>query len=124
MEPAQEGHVSSSRPMLHDLEAEYVVKNVTKEEAQAILDDLPDNYYVIDLYYDANKKRMEFIIMLDDVEPVEISDHYDFMEQNHPECKKKFEQLHDFRTSFDDKETDEYNESAIDLLALNNRIIP
>ena len=75
-------------------------------------------------YYDANKKRMEFIIMLDDVEPVEISDHYDFMEQNHPECKKKFEQLHDFRTSFDDKETDEYNESAIDLLALNNRIIP
>lgn len=124
MEPAQEGHISTSRSMLHDLEAEYVVKNVTKEEAQAILDDLPDNYYVIDLYYDANKKRMEFIIMLDDIEPVEISDHYDFMEQNHPECKKKFEHLHDFRTSFDDKETDEYNENAIDLLALNNRIIP
>ena len=34
---AQEGHYNSSNHMLHDLEAEYLVKNISKENAQALL---------------------------------------------------------------------------------------
>ena len=119
-----EGHQSTSRMMLHDLEAEYVVKNISKEDAQALLNDLPEHYYVIDLYYDEAKMRLEFDIMLDDVSPLEITDHYDYMEQNHPECRKRFEQLHDYRTAFDDADTDKYNDDSIDLEQIQNRIIP
>ena len=119
-----EGHQSTSRMMLHDVEAEYVVRNINKEDAQALLNDLPEDYYVVDLYYDTVKRRLEFTIFLDDVSPLGITDYYDYMENTHPECKKRFEQLHDSRTAFDDADNDKYNEDSIDLVQVQNRTLP
>ena len=121
---AVDGARVTSNRMLHDMEAEYVVKNISKENAQALLNEFPDHYYITDKYYDATKRRLEFIIMLDDVAPLEISDHYDYMELNHPECKKRFEQLHDSRTAFDDADNDEYLKNAIDLTQFVDRTLP
>jgi hypothetical protein len=123
-EEAQQGHITSENKMLHDLEAEYVVRNIDKEDAQLILNDLPEHYYVIDKWYDSVKRRMEFTIMLDDVAPIEISDHYDYMEENHPECRKRFDQLHDFRTGFDDADLDSYNDDATDYTQFIDRTLP
>ena len=121
---AVDGARVTSNHMLHDMEAEYVVRNISKENAQALLNEFPEHYYIIDKYYDATKRRLEFSIMLDDVAPLEISDHYDYMEQNHPECKKRFEQLHDSRTAFDDADNDEYYKNAIDLTQFVDRTLP
>lgn len=121
---AQEGHYNSSNHMLHDLEAEYLVRNVSKEDAQALLNELPEEYYVSDKYYDATKRRLEFTIWLDDVAPLAVSDHYDYMENEHPECKRRFHQLHDYRTAFDDRDADEYTSDAIDLNQFNDRTLP
>ena len=121
---AVDGARITSNRMLHDMEAEYVVKNISKENAQALLNEFPEHYYITDKYYDATKRRLEFIIMLDDVAPIEVSDHYDYMEQNHPECKKRFEQLHDSRTAFDDADNDEYYKNAIDLTQFVDRTLP
>ena len=85
---------------------------------------MPEQYYISDKYYDAAKRKLEFSIWLDDVSPLEISDHYDFMENNHPECKRRFHQLHDYRTAFDDKDTDEYESDSIDLNQFNDRTLP
>ena len=46
------------------------------------------------------------------------------MENNHPECKKRFEQLHDSRTAFDDADNDEYFKNAIDLTQFVDRTLP
>lgn len=121
---AQEGHLTSSNHMLHDLEAEYVVRNISKEDAQALLNEFPEDYYVSDKYYDATKRRLEFTIWLDDVAPLAVSDHYDYMENEHPECKRRFQQLHDYRTAFNDADADEYNANATDLNQFNDRTLP
>ena len=123
-EEALEGHQSTSRMMLHDYEVEYIVKNITKESAQNLLNSLPEDWYIIEKYYENSKNRLEFTIMLDDVSPLGITDHIDYMENNHPECKVRFQQLHDFKTSFDDSESDEYNANAIDLTKFNDRTLP
>ena len=47
-----------------------------------------------------------------------------YMEQNHPECLKRFEQLHDSRTAFDDADNDEYLKTAIDLTQFVDRTLP
>jgi hypothetical protein len=123
-EEALDGHQSKNKLMLHDYEVEYIVRDVSKEDAQALLNEFPQTWYVIDKYYEPSKRRLEFTLMLDDVSPVEISDHYDYMEQNHPECRRRFEQLHDFRSSFDDEENDLYNQNAVDLNIYNDRTLP
>ena len=68
---AVDGARLTSNHMLHDMEVEYVVKSISKENAQALLNEFPEHYYIIDKYYDATKRRLEFIIMLDDVAPIE-----------------------------------------------------
>ena len=40
------------------------------------------------------------------------------------ECKKRFEQLHDSRTAFDDADNDEYFKNAIDLTQFSDRTLP
>jgi len=111
----EKGSQSTQMPDLHDVEIEYVVKKIGKDEAQSILYDLPEHVYVTDRYYDEVNRRFEFTVYLDDVPSTDISEFLDYMDSNHERCHKKFIHLHDYRTAHDAEDRERWNEESEDL---------
>jgi len=114
MEPTQ-GTSNVQMPDLHDIEFEYVRRNISKEDAQALLYDLPEEVYIIERRYDEDRRRLEFNAYLDDVATTVMSEFIDFMEANYPDCKLKFLHMHDYRAAHDKEDRDRYDEESEDL---------
>lgn len=112
------GH--GNRPVaagIHDYEIEYRYRNISREDAQKLLYDLPENegdLYVKFREYDESTMTLYFTVYLDDFSPPNLSAFTDYMDVNYPECKLQYSYMHDYTNALDE-ETIGYVKGSLDL---------
>jgi len=112
---------------IHDYEVEYRYRNISREDAQALLYDLPDtegDLYIKERAYNEERRTLTFTVYLDDVSPVNVSAFMDFMESTYPDCKLQYSYMYDY-TQACDEETIGYVKENLSLSQYEgNRTLP